>query len=587
MEAMDIVVHIGAGSGRELPDWLASGARRVVLVEPNPVAAERLRRLAAEHAQVTVVEAAIATEGDRNQLLEFNLPQASSLRSPTELQQLFPGLRLYARHTVDCLSPAAFMERFGPEADETAALVVEAPGEEYGLFEAWVASDELQRFSAIRFTANPSAGYEGAVPAQRTLQMLQAYGYDVQHHDENDPDWPTWWLRPNPLKRELQALEQAFEAARSEVDRLETEKGQLARRCREAEQQLGEQAEANKKLKAELEQTKTWFKSRKEQAEKGAEQIKELQGQQQKLKGQLEEKDKAIERLTAQLTEQQQGGEKAQAQLSRLESKVEQLFGEQRTYIQQTTNALGQHVTRSAREQRDEQRLAHYLQHGRRPVATEVAPGYAVALLEQVQSESYDLMLVLGSSQTTELLAHAVFTELGDRQALTHASAAGDQGRGQRDVVAPAYEDLPQSIISLDHRKTACEALTRALGAQHLHQAVNVVHAPWIEYRHQERSLLVYACESTLSRLHQWLKPEARLLLVVGDALAQAGHSRFGVLPQLLQQLPTQQLDVVVEGVGHAHEQALAQEWQDLLNARERPAEPLDIPGAVSVRVDG
>ena len=45
----DTILHIGAGSGQAVPDWLAEGVLRVVLVEPNPAHLHSLNRLAADH----------------------------------------------------------------------------------------------------------------------------------------------------------------------------------------------------------------------------------------------------------------------------------------------------------------------------------------------------------------------------------------------------------------------------------------------------------------------------------------------------------------------------------------------------------
>ncbi|NYS60332.1 hypothetical protein [Vreelandella salicampi] len=298
----------------------------------------------------------------------------------------------------------------------------------------------------------------------------------------------------------------------------------------------------------------------------------------------LEEANKQIEALTQQLASKENSLHNTEERFSSLESKLDQLFGEQRSYIQQTSNALGQHVTRSARQQRDEQALTHYLHHGQRPISTEFAPNFAIALLERRDTQRYDVMVVLGSTPITELLAQAVINE-GRHQPRLTAQSQAKNGKDVQQFVAPSQDDLPQAVISLAHKKSICKTLKQRLAANHSQEAVSVVHAPWVEAGTQ--GALFYACETTLQRLNQWLEEDAKVLVIVGNALAEANHSRIAALPQLLQHLPTQTLDVVVEGASYAQESELKAEWETLLNARQREVEWLHIPTAIGLRIEG
>lgn len=298
----------------------------------------------------------------------------------------------------------------------------------------------------------------------------------------------------------------------------------------------------------------------------------------------LEAAKKQIETLTQQLSTKENSLNKTEERFSSLESKLDQLFGEQRSYIQQTSNALGQHVTRSARQQRDEQALTHYLHHGQRPISTELAPNFAMALLERRENQRYDVMVVLGSTPITELLAQAVINEVHHQPRLT-AQNQVKNGKDVQQFVAPSQDDLPQAVISLAHKKSLCKTLKQRLAANHTQEAVNVVHAPWVEAN--EKGDLFYAWEATLKRLNQWLEEEAKVLVVVGNALAEANHHRMAALPQLLQHLPTQTLEVIVEGNHYPQESDLKAEWEALLSKREREAETLRLPTALGLRISG
>ncbi len=79
------ILHLGAGDGREVPEYRALGFRRIVLVEPLPWRAADLRRIAGGTEDAygpTVVEAAIASVAGPALLNVIAHDEASSLLSP-------------------------------------------------------------------------------------------------------------------------------------------------------------------------------------------------------------------------------------------------------------------------------------------------------------------------------------------------------------------------------------------------------------------------------------------------------------------------------------------------------------------------
>ncbi|UYO73874.1 hypothetical protein M0220_13450 [Halomonas qinghailakensis] len=391
-------------------------------------------------------------------------------------------------------------------------------------------------------------------------------------------------------------------------------------KLKQVEEQRQAEKTAHQELQHKFEETHGWFVGRKQQAEERAEKLKSLQNElavkaeqaaslEEKLKASEEEREKYInyfanrkkqhEESQAQLTEAQQTLkekditirqlseqlttlQQSNERFGQLESKLESLFGEQRSYIQQTTNALGQHVTRSARQQRDEHALTHYLQHGQRPVSTQLPPGYAVALLEHYDATQHDAVVVLGSAHTTELMAQGMFnirSQAPRLQSSPHESTENE--------VTLSHADLPQAIVSIEHQNAASEALKQRLHNKGTARAVNTVYAPWVECQANGQTALFYAVEPTLQRLNQWLSENGRVLVIVGEDLPQAGHSREIALALLLQQLPTQRLDMVLEGNQHPQETSLKESWDKLLETRQRPCQWLTLPNAYSLRVEG
>ena len=410
------------------------------------------------------------------------------------------------------------------------------------------------------------------------------------------------------LKKQLNQAAKASQQHQKEHQESEHRLKDVTQKYEDVVQQLQNAEQAGQKVQKKLEETHAWFVTRKQQAEEGAEQIKTLQAKlktqqaqveslQEKLtlseeerenyqryfanrkkqheeaeaklaeaQQQLAEKDAMVSQLNEQLAMLKQSNER----FGQLESKLESLFGEQRSYIQQTTSALGQHVTRSARQQRDEQALTHYLQHGQRPVSTQLAPGYAMALLEHYDTHHHDVVVVFGSTHTTELLAQSIINARTEQPRLIRQNG---QRQETHNEVTLSHDDLPQTIVSIQHQKTVSDELKERLNNKRLSHAVNVVYAPWGECQANDQIALFYAADSTLQRLNQWLPGDARVLVIVGETLPEAGHSREVALPLLLKQLPTQRLDVVLEGNNYSQESELTPHWDTLLETRQRPGQ--------------
>lgn len=267
-----------------------------------------------------------------------------------------------------------------------------------------------------------------------------------------------------------------------------------------------------------------------------------------------------------------------------LEKRLEQLFSEQMSYIQQTTNALGQHVTRMSQQQRDQSALSYYMQSGQWLVDTSLSPTYAKALVQLRESRQYDAMVVFGSSATVEFLSQVVMAPRPDLPRLRNDRSIGQEL--SETVSRVSDRDLPQSILALEHQKEQCDVLVQKLKSKGLDQCAEVLHSPWIEVSFQGKTALFYAAERPLHRLYQWLKDDARVLVVLGDTLPDGGHSRQVALSFLLQHLPTQVLDVVVEPTESPLDANLIESWEALLQSRELRGQKLKVATAVALRVN-
>lgn len=215
------IPYIGADTGSERDQWLATGATRVILVEPNPERARELATRAATDDRIEVVQKAVAAESGQLCLKRFNLPALSSLREPTGLLELFPGLRTEREIDVDTITPTELLETVPLEEGSRHWLIIDAPGEEEGIVNALGATDQLAHFNRLILHCGIDPLYSDNAPAATLLDQLQEARYEIEQKDDSDPDRPCWSLQRNPLRLENQTLRQQVAELEQQVKELE------------------------------------------------------------------------------------------------------------------------------------------------------------------------------------------------------------------------------------------------------------------------------------------------------------------------------------------------------------------------------
>ncbi|MEZ2721688.1 hypothetical protein ACBP46_09670 [Paenalcaligenes hominis] len=217
LSGISTLIHIGAGQATELENWVNQGFESIVLIEPHPVLANQLRLRSRKFPQVKVVESAITERAELSELYDYTISGLASLRQPTGLKQIFPGLQLAQRYTVVTCRLAQIVNHYGPSPEQKAHLIIAAAGEEADLVDALLQSDQLERFLSISLKASIEPLYEGAEPASQLVKRLEDAGYELKSTKAIDSDWCEWLLQRDPLKDELQRLQQQFEQIETEL----------------------------------------------------------------------------------------------------------------------------------------------------------------------------------------------------------------------------------------------------------------------------------------------------------------------------------------------------------------------------------
>lgn len=295
------IVHFGAGRCTELDFYKQAAPDRLILVEANPDLAAGLERRTANMDGAEVIHAAITTSNEQVALKVLSLPEASSLRIPTELIDLFPGIRVSQEVTVEGRLPQDILKEVELDADKENWLIIDIPGEELVTLNQLEESGYLAKFERVVLCCGVSALYENSAPADQSLALLSSFGYEVLELDrDEDPDRPEWLLKRSLLKLENIELHERLTAMQDQIAALTKDRDEQAREAEASGKELEElksaQAEAEKQA---TEQIEVLTKERNEQIDL----IAELKERVAKLE---DERDRQIATTKAQKQEKEQ-----------------------------------------------------------------------------------------------------------------------------------------------------------------------------------------------------------------------------------------------------------------------------------------
>lgn len=200
------IVHLGAGSGLDVPKLRATGAKKIVLVEPNPALLPALRK-AASDPRCVVLPLAVAEAEGQAQLHQFSFPALSSLKPATQaLKELFPGLEETALPSVETLPLDAILTRAEVVRSKHDVLIIDTPGMEASVVAMVNAMPEADRFAHVLLRTGNSVLYEGSKGYTALRKLLEGEGYRHESRLTADPDFPEARFSLDPVAFELRRL---------------------------------------------------------------------------------------------------------------------------------------------------------------------------------------------------------------------------------------------------------------------------------------------------------------------------------------------------------------------------------------------
>jgi FkbM family methyltransferase len=323
---LDAVLHVGAGTGSELELYREHRADKVMLVEANPMLADRLRQKVRGFQNIEVTAAAVADAAGEAQLWMMNNPRESSLCRPDGLLRRYPNLKVTQNIPVRTLTLDALIDQLAPAVDGANVLVLEMQGMELAALSA-TATEKLQRFFWIAVRSSGEVLYEHGAKHADVDTHLRNCGFLAPETSAFGTESPLRGVlyRRDDAQIELTSLRLRMKEREDFINSLQgrlDEQSRIVLEQRADIQRLSgasaEQSAVSEERLAQLEQV---TKSHDKQARLAADltvQLQQLTTAKEQLAGQISRADRRIEELSRTSAEQKGLVAERQVQIERL-----------------------------------------------------------------------------------------------------------------------------------------------------------------------------------------------------------------------------------------------------------------------------
>ncbi|WP_313656221.1 FkbM family methyltransferase [Planktothrix agardhii] len=331
------IILIGAYDGKTLKRLNLPNTVKILVIDANQGAVERLQENFADSPNIQVVQAAIANHNDTVTLHLTSLESSSSILPWKQYGEIYPNIKEIQQLTLSSRTLDTLLEELNLSPSDFNILILDIQGAELLALEG--ANQLLNTLDAIYTNVHYQELFEGGALAEEVNQFLSDYQFDIVAEDT--PYHPAWgeafYVRQtvrtedgiHPVKplssiaKQLQETKQELEILQSQYQevllileqsqvqldegteilvKLESQRDQILAELEQSQSQQQQNAENLVKLEsqrdqilAELEQTQTELKQSQSQLDANAENLTELESQRDQILAELEQSQTELE----------------------------------------------------------------------------------------------------------------------------------------------------------------------------------------------------------------------------------------------------------------------------------------------------
>jgi hypothetical protein len=337
--APDSISLLVVGAGARGMSWRALGAGRLQLVEADPGTAASLEPqvdpLQGESLRSVAATAAVLPKVPLHVVNQSNY---SSIKQPSRLLELFPGLRVTAQLEVDAVSLSRIIADFDNGDPGSCILVLDAPGQALELIES-LADEQLERLAGIVVEVSAEPLYAEDASAVVIASRLGARGFSVRgSHTGIFPFQSVFFQREARywserlqlgervgLGQELAVAVERLEDVRSTLLVREGELAALSESFAGAIADRAHQAQELVVLQEQLQHVETRLAHRVDQHEVAAESERQLKQAHDELGGQIQRFEEEAKELHDQIASSRQEADDLRTQFDERETLLRQL----------------------------------------------------------------------------------------------------------------------------------------------------------------------------------------------------------------------------------------------------------------------
>ncbi|CAH2573318.1 Protein LANA1 [Planktothrix rubescens] len=333
------IILIGAYDGKTLKRLNLPNTVKILVIDANQGAVERLQENFADSPNIQVVQAAIANHNDTVTLHLTSLESSSSILPWKQYSEIYPNIKEIQQLTLSSRTLDTLLEELNLSPSDFNILILDIQGAELLALEG--ANQLLNTLDAIYTNVHYQELFEGGALAEEVNQFLSDYQFDIVAEDT--PYHPAWGeafyvrqtvrtedgihpVKPlSPIAKQLQETKQELEILQSQYQEvlliLEQSQVQLHANA----ENLVELESQRDQILSELEQSQTNLKQTQKEFDQSRSELHEVREELELTQFQLDEVQVELEQYVSQFHQQKEEITKLKTELEQAKTQLTQV----------------------------------------------------------------------------------------------------------------------------------------------------------------------------------------------------------------------------------------------------------------------
>ncbi|CAC5345690.1 MULTISPECIES: FkbM family methyltransferase [Planktothrix] len=333
------IILIGAYDGKTLKRLNLPNTVKILVIDANQGAVERLQENFANSPNIQVVQAAIANHNDTVTLHLTSLESSSSILPWKQYSEIYPNIKEIQQLTLSSHTLDTLLEELNLSPSDFNILILDIQGAELLALEG--ATQLLNNLDAIYTNVHYQELFEGGALAEEVNQFLTDYQFDIVAEDT--PYHPAWgeafYVRQtvrtedgiHPVKP-LSPIAKQLQETKQELEILQSQYQEVLLILEQSQVQLDEGTEILVKLESqrdqilqELEQSQTNLKQTQKQFDQSRSELHEVREELELTQFQLDEVQVELEQYVSQFHQQKEEITKLKTELEQAKTQLTQV----------------------------------------------------------------------------------------------------------------------------------------------------------------------------------------------------------------------------------------------------------------------